>query len=63
MVASFQNTKNDELLRLVKSIISAKEYFINPAGEWNQGGFDADTGLSGRKLIVDNYGRFAIYLV
>ena len=29
---------------------------INPAGDWNQGGFDADTGLTGRKLIVDNYG-------
>jgi S-adenosylmethionine synthetase len=56
VVASFQNTKNDELLELVKSIISAKEYLINPAGEWKQGGFDADTGLSGRKLIVDNYG-------
>ncbi|MDP2788732.1 MAG: methionine adenosyltransferase domain-containing protein [bacterium] len=56
VVASFQNTKNDELLKLVRSIISAKEYLINPAGEWNQGGFDADTGLSGRKLIIDNYG-------
>ena len=56
VVASFQNTNNDELLKLVKSIIVADEYFINPAGEWNQGGFDADTGLSGRKLIVDNYG-------
>ena len=29
---------------------------INPAGDWHQGGFDADTGLTGRKLIVDNYG-------
>jgi S-adenosylmethionine synthetase len=56
VVASFQNTKNDELLALVKSIITADEYLINPAGEWVQGGFDADTGLSGRKLIVDNYG-------
>lgn len=56
VVASFQNTKNEELLNLVKSIIIADEYHINPAGEWNQGGFDADTGLSGRKLIVDNYG-------
>lgn len=56
VVASFQNTKNDELLALVKSIITADEYLINPAGEWTQGGFDADTGLSGRKLIVDNYG-------
>lgn len=30
--------------------------FLNPAGDWHQGGFDADTGLTGRKLIVDNYG-------
>jgi len=66
VVASFQNTKSDELLKLVKSIIKGDvtvqqeldkvEYLINPAGEWDQGGFDADTGLSGRKLIVDNYG-------
>jgi S-adenosylmethionine synthetase len=56
VVVSFQNTKNDELLKLVKGIIEADEYLINPAGEWTQGGFDADTGLSGRKLIVDNYG-------
>lgn len=35
--------------------------YINPAGDWNQGGFEADTGLTGRKLIVDNYGpRVAI---
>lgn len=56
VVASFQNTKNDELLALVKEIIKSDEYFINPAGEWTLGGFDADTGLSGRKLIIDNYG-------
>jgi len=29
---------------------------INPAGDWSVGGFDADAGLTGRKLIVDNYG-------
>lgn len=56
VVASFQHTKNEELLKLVQGIIKAEEYLINPAGEWAQGGFDADTGLSGRKLIVDNYG-------
>lgn len=56
VVVSFQNTKSAELLELVKTIITAKEYLINPAGEWHMGGFDADTGLSGRKLIVDNYG-------
>jgi len=51
VVASFQNTKNEELLKLTKKIIKADEYIINPAGEWTKGGFDADTGLSGRKLI------------
>ncbi|MBI4239438.1 methionine adenosyltransferase domain-containing protein [Candidatus Uhrbacteria bacterium] len=56
VVASFQNSKNDELSTLVRSIIQADEYYINPAGEWNMGGFDADSGLSGRKLIIDNYG-------
>ena len=56
VVASFQNTKTPELLRLVKSLIDSDEYLINPAGEWNMGGFDADSGLSGRKIVVDNYG-------
>ncbi len=32
------------------------ELHINPAGDWKVGGFDADAGLTGRKLIVDNYG-------
>ncbi|MDO4742021.1 MAG: methionine adenosyltransferase domain-containing protein [Candidatus Saccharibacteria bacterium] len=35
---------------------SSIELHLNPAGDWHQGGFDADTGLTGRKLIVDNYG-------
>ncbi len=56
VVVSFQNSKNKDLLPLVKNIISAKEYLINPAGEWILGGFDADTGLSGRKIVIDNYG-------
>ena len=57
VVCSFQNVPRDELLKLVKEVIpDAKEYHINPAGDWNQGGFDADAGLTGRKIIVDNYG-------
>ena len=56
VVVSFQNTKNEELLPFVKSLIKAEEYLINPAGEWTLGSFDADTGLSGRKLVIDNYG-------
>jgi len=56
VVASFQNTKTKELEKLVKSIIKAEEYIINPSGDWKIGGFDADTGLTGRKLVVDSYG-------
>lgn len=29
---------------------------INPSGRFVQGGLDADTGLTGRKLMVDTYG-------
>jgi S-adenosylmethionine synthetase len=56
VVVSFQNSKNADLLPLVQKIIKANVYLINPAGEWSEGGFDADTGLSGRKIIIDNYG-------
>ncbi len=55
VVASFQNTKSEELETLVKSLITSEEYLINPAGVWMIGGFDADSGLSGRKIIIDNY--------
>lgn len=67
VVASFQNVSHDELEKLVREFIKSEqltgklELHINPAGDWHQGGFDADTGLTGRKLIVDNYGpRVAI---
>ena len=56
VVASFQNTKTKELGELVRSLIKSDLYLINPAGEWNLGGFDADSGLSGRKIVIDNYG-------
>lgn len=57
VVCSFQNVSTAELLERVKEQIpNAKEYHINPTGDWNIGGFDADTGLTGRKIIVDNYG-------
>ena len=31
-------------------------YLINPSGRFAAGGFDADTGVTGRKLMVDTYG-------
>lgn len=62
IVASFQNVSSKILKQLVEEFIKKYqltgklELHLNPAGDWNQGGFDADTGLTGRKLIVDNYG-------
>ena len=32
------------------------EYFINPTGKFVIGGPHGDTGLTGRKIIVDTYG-------
>jgi S-adenosylmethionine synthetase len=57
VVCSFQNAPQAELSELVQTVIpNAGEYHINPAGDWTQGGFDADAGLTGRKIIIDNYG-------
>ena len=33
--------------------------YINPSGRFVLGGFEADTGLTGRKLMVDTYGGLA----
>lgn len=42
---------------IVKPVIPEyKNIFINPAGPFIQGGFEADTGLTGRKITADNYG-------
>lgn len=46
--------KKEELL--AGHDIAAAKLHLNPAGDWNIGGFTADTGLTGRKLAVDNYG-------
>jgi S-adenosylmethionine synthetase len=71
IVASFQHASTPELEQAVKQWCRSQTYlppyftdiatqnptlYINPAGDWNIGGFDADAGLTGRKLVVDNYG-------
>lgn len=35
------------------------EVFVNPSGRFVLGGFEADTGLTGRKLMADTYGGLA----
>ena len=61
IVASFQHAPSDELRTVVSAWVAARGFgqptlHINPAGDWDMGGFDADAGLTGRKLAVDNYG-------
>lgn len=44
--------------KLIKPLIGnlrGVEIFINPTGKFIQGGFFADTGLTGRKIMVDTY--------
>jgi S-adenosylmethionine synthetase len=39
--------------------LNEKEIYINPTGQFIIGGPDGDTGLTGRKIIVDTYGGAA----
>ena len=39
--------------------LSPEEIYINPTGQFIIGGPDGDTGLTGRKIIVDTYGGAA----
>ena len=39
--------------------LNQKEIYINPTGQFIIGGPDGDTGLTGRKIIVDTYGGAA----
>ena len=38
------------------SLSSNVTWHTNPNGDWTTGGFAADTGLTGRKIVVDAYG-------
>ena len=39
--------------------LNSNEIYINPTGQFIIGGPDGDTGLTGRKIIVDTYGGAA----
>jgi S-adenosylmethionine synthetase len=62
IVASFQNIDSTTLKKYVLEVFpEAQQIYTNPAGDWSVGGFTADAGLTGRKLVIDNYGpRIAI---
>ena len=62
VVASFQHAPSSKLRQAVEvwlqdvPVEKGVVLYINPSGDWELGGFDADAGLTGRKLAVDNYG-------
>ncbi len=47
------------LLKLGFDLSEDARMFLNPAGSWSIGGPAADSGLTGRKIIVDTYGGAA----
>jgi S-adenosylmethionine synthetase len=54
--------REDVIKHVVEKVIPAQyldrktKYFINPTGRFEIGGPHGDTGLTGRKIIVDTYG-------
>ena len=39
--------------------LEVEDFLINPTGRFEIGGFTADAGLTGRKIVVDSYQSFA----
>lgn len=62
---TLQQIQDDVIEHVVKPIIPAEllddetKYFINPTGKFIIGGPVGDSGLTGRKIIVDTYGGYA----
>jgi S-adenosylmethionine synthetase len=46
----------EKLFKPVLGDLTGIEILVNPTGRFVQGGFDADAGLTGRKIMVDTYG-------
>jgi S-adenosylmethionine synthetase len=59
---SYEEIKKTVIEKVIKAVIPAQYldektiYHVNPTGRFVIGGPDGDTGLTGRKIIVDTYG-------
>jgi len=62
---SQKKIKDDVIKHVIKKVIPAKyldkntKYYVNPTGRFEIGGPHGDSGLTGRKIIVDTYGGWA----
>ncbi len=64
-----EGVSQEELREIIRPVIKdvlpdgwfppEDQFFVNPTGSFVQGGPDGDTGLTGRKIIVDTYGGAA----
>lgn len=62
---SQEQIKKDVIEKIIKAVIPENllddetKYFVNPTGRFVIGGPHGDSGLTGRKIIVDTYGGYA----
>lgn len=54
--ADIKRELTDKLIKPLVGDLTGIEVLANPTGIFLQGGFAADTGLTGRKIMVDTYG-------
>lgn len=63
--ASLEQIRKDMIEYVVKTTVDPAlldentKYFVNPTGRFEIGGPQGDSGLTGRKIIVDTYGGYA----
>ena len=64
---SQQKLREDVLREVIRAVIPAEyldentQYYINPTGRFEVGGPQGDSGLTGRKIVVDTYGGYCAH--